>query len=194
MNIFLPPIFFKQQLLSNRESIKFLGKAFDKNLNFRDYLNLISEKSSKSIGLLSNFNKFLPVNVFETVYFSLVSPLISYVIEVWYGASDYLRNRKNIMQKRAVRAINSLTHSAHTKTYFKNMKLLSITDQYKLNTSVQFYKNLTMNNENMIFLKKSHNHSYSTRSNDQISIPLYNRSKYCNLEFYITQHQGISKP
>ena len=64
-----------------------------------------------------------------------------------------------------------------TKTYFKNMKLLNITDQYKLNSSIQFYKNLTINNINMTFLKNSHNHNYPTRSNDQISIPLYNRSK-----------------
>ena len=176
-NIFLPSIFFNQQLLTNTESIKFLGITLDKNLNFRDHLNLISTKSSKSIGLLFKLNKFLPVNVLETLYFSLVAPLISYGIEVWYGAPDYLKNRMNIMQKRAVRAIHSLPYSAHTKTYFKNMKLLNITDQYKLNSSIQFYKNLTINNINMTFIKNSHNHNYPTRSNDQISIPLYNRSK-----------------
>ena len=35
------------------------------------------------------------------------------------------------------------------------MKLLNITDQDKLNASVQFYNNLTMNNVNMIFLKNT---------------------------------------
>ena len=97
-NIFLPSIFFNQQLLTNTESIKFLGITLDKNLNFRDHLNLISTKSSKSIGLLFKLNKFLPVNVLETLYFSLVAPLISYGIEVWYGAPDYLKNRMNNMQ------------------------------------------------------------------------------------------------
>ena len=42
----------------------------------------------------------------------------------------------NIMQKRAVCAINSLPYSAQTKIGFINMKLLNITDLYKLNTSI----------------------------------------------------------
>ena len=106
-NILLPPIFFNQQLLTNTESIKFLGITLDKNLNFHNHINLISEKSSKSIGLLFKLDKFLPFNVLETLHFSLVPPLISYGIEVWYEAPNYLRNRMNIMKKRAVCAINS---------------------------------------------------------------------------------------
>ena len=154
-------------------SIKFLGIEIDSNLNFRNHVNNIGKKVSRVIGLLYRLNKFLPVEILRTLYFTLVMPHMMYGIEVWYGAPQYVLNRVSILQKKAIRAINSLPFNHHTHEYFKSMKLLKIDDLYKVKILSHMFIHLDQSN----YIAQSEIHSYNTRNRGNITTPFFNRSQ-----------------
>ena len=96
-----------------------------------NHINNASKKVSRVVGLLYRLNKFLPVKILRTLYFTLVMPHMMYGIEVSYGLPQYFLNHISILQKKAIRVINTLPYNHHTHEYVKSMKLMKIDDLYK---------------------------------------------------------------
>ena len=189
-NFSLHSIAFGNNIISVTNSIKFLGIEIDSNLNFRNHVNNISKKVSRVIGLLYRLNKFLPVEILRTLYFTLVMPHMMYGIEVWYGAPQYVLNRVSILQKKAIRAINSLPFNHHTHEYFKSMKLLKIDDLYKVKILSHMFIHLDQSN----YISQSEIHSYNTRNRGNITTPFFNRSQSQSTWLYRGVHLWNSVP
>ena len=98
-------------------------------------------------------------------------PHITYGIELWYGASATITNRIFIIQKKTIRAINSLPYNSHTNLYFKNMNLLKVEDIYKRNVLLHIADRITRQE----FRFNSDVHEHSTRGRNGINVP------HCNL-------------
>ena len=87
---------------------------------------------SRNTGVLHRIKKTLPLSSLRTLYYSLVFSHFSYGLEIWgASASKSLKCIKGI-QKKAIRAITKSHFLAHTEPRMKNLNLLSIPDQYKL--------------------------------------------------------------
>ena len=189
-NFSLHSITFGNNIISVTNSIKFLGIEIDRNLNFRTHVNNISKKVSRVIGLLFRLNKFLPVEILKTLYFTLVMPHIMYGIEVWYGAPQYVLDRISILQKKAIRAINSLPYNDHTHEYFKSMKLLKIHDLYKVKILSHMFIHFDRSN----YTSQSEIHSHNTRNRGNITTPFFNRSRSQSTWLYQGVHLWNSVP
>ena len=85
-NITLPPIRIGNSIISEVNSTKFLGVILDKNLNYKEHITNISNKCSKSIGILFRLNSILPVHILKMLYSSMILPYLSYGVEAWFGA------------------------------------------------------------------------------------------------------------
>ena len=172
-SISISPLQFGSNIISQANSIKFLGITLNDKLNFKEHIEYICSKVSKSIGLLYRLNKFLPSDSLKMLYHTLVVPHISYGIEAWYGAPQCARSRVKVLQKKAIRAIYSLPYNSHTHDHFKSNQLLKLDDIYYLKIAIHMYTQFNSRN----FSTNEDVHLYNTRNRNNIAIPRCNRSK-----------------
>ena len=166
--------------ISEVNSTKFLGIILDKNLNFKEEISYISNKCSKSIGILFRLNSFLPTKILKTLYSSMILPYLNYGIEAWFGASRTDRNKIFILQKKSIRAIYRLPFNAHTNDFFKTNNILKINELYKLNLCSLVFKytrpSIDLPSTNR-FQSLANIHSHNTRQNENLAAPRYNLTK-----------------
>ena len=175
----IPPIPFGNGSISQDSNIKFLGLILNQNLTFSQHIYSIQTKLSKSVGLLFKLNKFLPASTLKLMYDSLIKPYLTYAIEAWYSAPKYLTDKVLILQKKSIRAINSLPYNEHTSKYFKEMKILKLPDLYRENLVTYFFNTVNKNaNLNISqFIEHNQNiHQYPTRNRTNIHLPLFRKT------------------
>ena len=97
--ITLPSVLFGDGHISETNSIKFLGLIIDKSLNLSDHLKMLKSKLSRSIGILYKLNKFLPQNILKLLFETLIKPDLTYGVEAWYYAPNYITDKLFIIQK-----------------------------------------------------------------------------------------------
>ena len=116
----------------NRITItKFLGVKIDENLTW-SHISDVSNKISKTIGIMNRLKCFIPSEILVILYNSLVLPYLNYSVLTW-GSSLANCDRLLLLQKRAVRIISKAGHRDHTANLFANLKLLRFKDLYYLN-------------------------------------------------------------
>ena len=178
--ISLPLIKIGKDKIHEIDSTKFLGVYFDKNLSFKNHIDSISSKLSRSVGILYRLNHFLPQPVLKTLYFTLFQPFLVYGIEAWYGTDKNKTDKIFVLQKKAIRAINNLPFNSHTNHHFKTMNILKLEDQYNFQIALYAFKTFYRNYDQDLFslIKKfSDVHDHYTRNLNNLVIPRYNRSK-----------------
>ena len=114
--------------IEETNNIKFLGIIFNKRHTFKHHADVIARKISKSVGILFKLPKYLPLEIIKTLYYSLMNPFLLYGIEVWHGTYANTTNKIFILHKKACWAIHNLHINTHTTEYFKNAKILKLTD------------------------------------------------------------------
>ena len=134
---------------------------------------MITRKRSKSVSILFKLSKYLPLEIIKTLYYSLINAFLLYGIEVWHGTYANITNNIFILQKKACRAIHNLPFNTHTTEYFKNVKILKLTDLYESQISKHMFKCLNLN----ILPKHSDIHNYYTRNNNKFIAPKCNMRK-----------------
>ena len=148
----------------------------DKNLKFKSHISSICIKLAQVSGMLYRLNNILPVNILTILYYSLFLPHLLYGIEIWFGILSVNDDRIFKLQKKAIRAINSLPYGHHTSDFFKSMKILKVHDLYKLR-ALQFAFSNALNTQADI-------HSHHTRNRNDLVLPLYHRAKTQSTIFY----------
>ena len=153
--------------LDNKECVKYLGVLIDSHLSWRNHIDYISTKLSKTIGLFTKLRHSVPQHTLITLYWSLIHPYLNYVIIAWGQASKTLLNKLLLLQKLVLRFI-----------FFVNWRDSAVPLFVKANIpplnimSCQSVANLVYDvvNENcpknirQLFLSIKDIHSYETRS------------------------------
>ena len=85
--------------------IKYLGLILDSKLTWKDHINELSKKLSRSIGMLYKTQEFCPTPVLKSLYYSIFNSHASYGIPVWGYADKLYINKIIKAQKKAIRAI-----------------------------------------------------------------------------------------
>ena len=118
------------------DNFNFLGVIIDKNRTWKNYLNKISNKVVRIIGIINKLKLTLPQNILINIYNSLIIPHINYCILLW-GREN---NRISKLQKRAVGIIRKESRLSHTDPIFKELNLLKINDIYRLQLLKCYFK------------------------------------------------------
>jgi len=121
-------------VLACMEHSKFLSVIIDNKLSWsklHKYINYISLKISRGLGVIGLIRQILPQNVFLTLYHSFIYRYLSYCCIVWGCATKIVLNRLVILQKRALQLITGSTYRSFTSPLFK------LTDIYQCHI-VQF--------------------------------------------------------
>ena len=100
-------------------------------------------------------------------------PHFTYGIEVWFGAPETVSERITIIQKKMVRALNSLPYNSHTDPYFKEMNLLKVKDLYNLQIGLNIYT--AVSRGELTFTSEIH--EYNTRNRNNLRTPGVNLAR-----------------
>ena len=87
-------------VLSQVKHTKFLGVLIDENLSWSEHINLVTNKISKSVGIICKLKHILPASVLHTLYNSLVLPYLNYCTLIWASNKSYKLNKILLIQKR----------------------------------------------------------------------------------------------
>ena len=115
----------------------FLDITLDESLTWKNHIDLIKNKISKTIGVFYRLAKIFPEEILVTLCNSFIASHLNYGILAWGIAATRLEK----LQKKAIRLIRNSKYIAHTNPLFKRLQLLKIVDTFKLR-ALNFYYNL----------------------------------------------------
>ena len=169
---------------------KFLGVILSANLKWNKHIEIVCNKISKSIGILSKVRHLLPLHLTRMLYISLVEPYLNYCDIVWASADgSEILDRILIIQKRFCRLITFSNYMTHSKPLFVRLYILPIYDLFKYNLANYMYKIIhclipPLSHHHFVYNSSVHGHN--TRTKDNIHTP-YCRTK---LRQYTVGFQG----
>ena len=131
-----------QKLFSERNVPNLFGLYINENLRFNNHIDHISQKISKSMGILNRGKHFLPTNIMINLYYSFINPFILYALLWWYASPAYLANRIENLQKKSIRLIYNLPYNSHTCDFYISSKFLPIRVLYESNVLLYFFKSI----------------------------------------------------
>ena len=130
-----PTLNIGKSLLECVDCFIFSGIHFDKHLSWDEHNHTISNKITKTIGILYKLKHHIPLNILLTVYNTLILPHINYGILSWGLKSDRILK----LQKKAVCIITS-KFNAHSEPIFKRLNVLKVDFLYQMKLLIFGYK------------------------------------------------------
>ena len=127
-------------IVEEKSTTKFLGVEIDNKLTWKDHIQFIASKVSKTISLLRRLRYIFPKRILRMIYMSLIYSYLNYCILIWGSAYNNALNPLYILQKKAVRLINNSQYLDHTLPIFNSLKLLPLRQIFELNCLNFLYK------------------------------------------------------
>jgi exonuclease III len=118
------------------ETFTYLGIVLDRHLSWNEHISSIASKISKTIGVLNKLKHFLPRHTLKLIYDSLIHSKIKYGILVWGENSSRIMK----LQKKAARLISKSNYNSHCDPIFKQLGILKVHDNKKLQELIFFHK------------------------------------------------------
>ena len=144
-------ILIHNKAIEETTHVKYLGILIDSKLTFKNHIDELKKKISRSIGVLYKLRPFVTSKILSSVYYAIVYPFLLYGITVWGNASKTFLTPIFILQKKFVRMATSNDGFPdipgpleHTTPLFHKLKILTIFDIYRLQLGKLVFE--TLNN------------------------------------------------
>jgi hypothetical protein len=173
----LPPIDIKinGKSLTILEKTKFLGVILDTGLTWKDHINYMTKKLSKSIGILSIARKTLSQKTLIQLYHAFISPYLNYCVLIWGNAPASSLWPILKLQKLAIRIVANEGYRVSSLLFCKKHKILRLPEIYTFNAGIFMFKftnDLLPPLFSSLFSTNSDFHRYPTRSANLLRVPL----------------------
>lgn len=102
---------------------KNLGYCIDNNISWKNHDDYITLKMSKTVGIVSHLQHFLPTNILLSIYCSLIQLFISYGLSGWGKATKSNHGTILNLQKNVLHLIqfhNKKDHAISLVLVFQN--------------------------------------------------------------------------
>ena len=155
------------QQIEQKDFIKYLGVFIDFNLSWKEHINYIVSKISRSIGIIAKLRHFVPYETLINIYKTLINPYIYYGICSWGNSAKTHLERLLVLQKRVLRLINFSDPKKHAIPFFLQTRSLPINFLYFERTSIMMhdiFNKAAPFNLNNLFELPDNIHSHRTRS------------------------------
>ena len=172
----IPVIKIKNTLIERVETFNFLGIILDTNLTWNSHIMKISNKISKSLGILNKLKRILPIDAKLKIYNSIILSHINYGILLWGFKSSSLKT----IQKKVIRTITCSKYNAHTDPLFKKLGLLKVEDIFKI-SKIKFYyrflnQTLPINIQKLPLFPNSEIYTRDTRYAENLFVNRYSHA------------------
>ena len=165
------------------EQTKFLGLIIDSKLSWKPHTNFVRGKISRLIGVLYKIGNCLTLDALKTIYHSLLFPHFNYGIIFWSAVSKTEFLKMFRLQKKVLRLITKSPKYSHTDPIFKSTRLLKLEDVVHLEMCKFISVDISTFN-NFGFTPRSVIHSYNTRQNSSLNLPIPHNNILLNSVFY----------
>ena len=112
------------------KSIKFLGINIDSNLTWKQHINYITKKVSKTTGILYKARHYVSPNILRTLYHALVYPYLHYGNIIWANTYPTRLDKIKKLQKKIIKIITFSNFTAVTAPLFSKLSVLTIDNIY----------------------------------------------------------------
>ena len=130
--------------ITGADNIKFLGLELDKNMSWKNHIQLILPKLSSACYLVRKLYPCCELNTIKIIYFAYFHSVMEYGVMFW-GAS--VESKKILqLQKRIIRIMTGSTPRTPCRNLFKELGILTLTSQYVfslmkfLSSNLEIYK------------------------------------------------------
>ncbi len=162
--------------IEQKRYVKFLGLTVDEHLSWKYHADCVIKRLTSALFALRRTKKLVSRDNLLTLYYSLFYSHINYGLMLWGSASKTILNKIIVMQKKAIRLITGSHYNAHTTPLFTELKVLKFEDMYDLQLSkfiFCLYQNNIPKPLQSFFSLNSDTHNYSTRNQNNPSLPLH---------------------
>lgn len=158
--------------ITRTQETKFLGVIVQETLTWTSHINMISNKISKTIGILAKVKHVLPTYYLKALYMTLVEPYLNYCCIIW-GSPKKNGNMDKLhkLQKRIVRLITRSPYLSHSKPIFNKLNILNIYNLYRyqiLTFMYRYFKGFLPSLFTGYFSENNQVHDHGTRNVDKL--------------------------
>lgn len=155
----------------------FLGLTIDKELNWKENINIICTKLDKFVFALRKLRQTVSKETALIAYNGYVASLLRYGIVIWGNSVEV--QRVFIAQKKCVRAVYGAEYLAHCRPIFKDLKILTLTGLYIYEICLFVRKNPHFFPLHDEILKKVNSRNPTKLYTPRHRLHLYSRNAYC---------------
>lgn len=118
--------------LSPSSYVKYLGVVIDEFLNWKPHVEILTQKVSKAIGILSKLRYYFPLKTCINVYHAIVHSHFKYGALVWQFCNEELITKLFMLQKRCLRLITFSALDDRVDYFFISCEVLKLSDVLQL--------------------------------------------------------------
>ena len=170
-------VILRNEVVQRVNKAKFLGVIVDQHLNWKDHISIISQKISKSCGIICRIRNTLDIKSKRLIYYSLIHPYLTHCMNVW--SCTYPTNFKMLCaaQPRSVRALFATAQQPHSRDILLNQKIIPLHKLINQQEEILAYK--VINGKYLLGDILTDRHEldhYQLRKYENLRIPLHSTS------------------
>ena len=120
-------------------SSKYLGIHLDKNLKWNEHVDKLCSKVNRSISGLKQARDYVPSDVLNTIYKSLIQPVFDYCDVVWGNLDQGLATKLQKLQNRAARIITFQGYDVRSAQIRKQLNWEELASRRQTHLSLLMY-------------------------------------------------------
>ena len=132
----IPHLTINDTVIERVTEFNFLGLTINEFMNWNSHSSKISNKISRTLGVMNKLKRYLPFSALKLMYSSLILSHLQFAITSW----GFEWERLSKLQKRAIRIMTHSKYNAHTDPLFNSLKLLKIKDIFDVQCMKFWYK------------------------------------------------------
>ena len=132
----IPYLMINDTQIERVTELNFLGLTVNECMNWNSHTQKITNKISRTLGVMNRLKRYLPISAMKLMYDSLILSHLQFGITNWSFEWD----RTSKLQKRAHRIMTNNKYNAHTEPLFKHLHLLKVNDIFDVQCLKFWYK------------------------------------------------------
>ena len=109
-------------------TVKYLGVTFDANVTWKNHIDELCMKLSKTVGVISKLRYYVNIDVLKILYNSLIYPFFTYGVHIWGLTYPAYLNPLTTLQKHLVRIMTFSEPLSHSEPLLRSLNLLKFCD------------------------------------------------------------------
>lgn len=166
----LAPEFLTENNIDVSQSAKFLGTWLDSKLSWNVHVDFVCKKLNSAYFAIFQMKTVLDVKGLLNIYYALAYSHLAMNIVTWGVGRNV--SRVLISQKRIIRLIFSLQPLDSCRDIFRENKIMTVIGIFILKCVCFVHKNIRC------FSRLGDTHSYKTRYNNDLTVPLHTTNFY----------------
>lgn len=148
---------------------KYLGLLITSKLSWETHIESVIQKIVPFIGAVKRCAHQLNKNTRYLLYNSFIEPHLRYLIPCWGNTSEYLLNKLQRTQNKAIKAIFSLVWSTPSEQLYQQFPFLNIRQlKYLEQSKLIYYMRNNLIKTNVTLRETNEYHIHNTRTNTNI--------------------------